>query len=86
MQKDYKAELAYGLKKLNLQADENQIKKFLLYMDCLLEYNQRVNLTAIKDKSEIILKHFLDSVSVLCFIKIKKNFIKTIFSFFLIFI
>lgn len=73
-QKNYKEELTCGLKNLNLQADETQIEKFLFYMDCLLEYNQKVNLTAIKNKSDIILKHFLDSVSILCFIGIKKNF------------
>lgn len=39
-----------------------QIKKFEKYSDLLLEWNEKFNLTAIKDKDEIIEKHFIDSL------------------------
>lgn len=39
-----------------------QIKKFEKYSDLLLEWNEKFNLTAIKDKDEITEKHFIDSL------------------------
>lgn len=38
------------------------INKFNIYTNYLLEYNQNVNLTAITEKSEIDLKHYIDSL------------------------
>lgn len=37
-------------------------EKFSLFCDTLLEYNEKVNLTAIRDKKDVFEKHFLDSV------------------------
>lgn len=45
----------YGLKK-------EEIDKFNLYIDLLLEWNQKFNLTAITNKDEIVEKHFIDSL------------------------
>jgi len=36
--------------------------KFDVYYNELVEYNQKVNLTAITEKSEVFTKHFLDSI------------------------
>lgn len=36
--------------------------KFDLYMNLLLEWNKKINLTAIIEPSEIVTKHFLDSL------------------------
>jgi len=41
------------------------IQQFLLYRQELLEWNTRFNLTAITDPEEILIKHFLDSLSLL---------------------
>lgn len=38
-------------------------EKFDIYMKLLLEWNQKINLTAITEPSEITTKHFLDSLS-----------------------
>ncbi len=38
---------------------------FLLYRRELLDWNTRFNLTAIKDPGEVLIKHFLDSLSLL---------------------
>ncbi|MBO4990126.1 MAG: 16S rRNA (guanine(527)-N(7))-methyltransferase RsmG [Clostridia bacterium] len=38
-----------------------QKEKFELYFSLLKEYNEKFNLTAITDKKEVILKHFVDS-------------------------
>lgn len=43
-----------------LVLDDSCISKFEKYMDLLLEWNEKFNLTAIKTKEEIIEKHFYD--------------------------
>ncbi len=43
--------------------------KFQLYMELLKEWNTRMNLTAITEDSEIKIKHFQDSLSILPYIK-----------------
>lgn len=50
---------------LNLVLSEEQLAAFLLYTELLVEWNQKFNLTAIKEKQEILIKHFLDSLT--CF-------------------
>lgn len=39
-----------------------QIEQFQIYSDFLLDYNEKVNLTAIREEEEVITKHFLDSL------------------------
>ena len=42
---------------------EAQAAQFAAYYDLLVEWNERINLTAITDEEEVIDKHFLDSLS-----------------------
>ena len=42
----------------------NQIDMFDKYASMLVDYNQKVNLTAITDPDEIVIKHFSDSLAV----------------------
>ena len=39
---------------------ENQLAKLDLYSDLLIQYNEKFNLTAITNKEDIYVKHFLD--------------------------
>ena len=48
---------------------EEQIEQFYKYMKLLIEWNQKINLTAIVEPREIIQKHFIDSLSILKYIK-----------------
>jgi 16S rRNA (guanine527-N7)-methyltransferase len=41
------------------------IARFLLYRQELLDWNTRFNLTAVTDPEEVLIKHFLDSLSLL---------------------
>jgi len=50
------------LKKLNLPYDDHTISKFERYMDLILQWNEKVNLTSITDKDEFIKKHYVDSL------------------------
>ncbi len=52
-----------GLKILGIEASEEQIEKLIVFKKILLEWNEKLNLTAITDEKEIIIKHFLDSAT-----------------------
>ena len=41
-----------------------EIEKFYKYMNLLLEWNEKINLTAITEPEEVILKHFVDSLTI----------------------
>ena len=49
---------------LNIDISDNQLDKFYQYMNLLLEWNEKINLTAITEYKEIILKHFIDSLTI----------------------
>lgn len=59
--------------KFDIHLNDNQLEKFKIYMNFLLEYNLHTNLTAITEPGEIIIKHFLDSIILNKFIEIPKN-------------
>lgn len=54
-----------GLHQLNVGLNDRQRGQFLRYRQELLDWNTRFNLTAITDPEEVLLKHFLDSLSLL---------------------
>jgi 16S rRNA (guanine527-N7)-methyltransferase len=55
-----------GLLQLGLDAhDSVMLERLFLYREKLLDWNTRMNLTAITDPGEVLLKHFLDSLSLL---------------------
>ena len=51
------------------QADEQAIDRFEIYHRLLLEWNERMNLTAITDPKEVVEKHFGDSLAALPWLK-----------------
>lgn len=60
--------ISYG-SKIEMNFTEEQIKKFYKYMNLLLEWNEKINLTAITDPKEVILKHFIDSLTINKYLK-----------------
>jgi len=54
--------LKNALEELKIEYREETLSKFEKYMEKVLEWNEKVNLTAIKDKDEFVQKHFIDSV------------------------
>lgn len=48
-------------KGVSLSAD--QLKQYELYYETLVEWNEKMNLTAITEKGDVYLKHFFDSIS-----------------------
>ena len=49
-------------RKADITIDENQADKFVRLCDFMVEYNENVNLTSITEFSEVVVKHFVDSV------------------------
>lgn len=62
-------------KKINVDLDEEQARKYKKYMELLLEWNEKINLTAITEENDIILKHFIDSMTVLKYIDDKESIV-----------
>jgi 16S rRNA (guanine527-N7)-methyltransferase len=56
--------LLRGIKRLGFDLGKEQILLFQRYFQELLDWNARINLTAITDRREIQVRHFLDSLTV----------------------
>lgn len=52
-----------SLSEFNMSLTEKQLKQFESYYELLIEWNEVMNLTAITEFDEVLVKHFLDSVS-----------------------
>lgn len=52
------------LEELNISLNDVQITQLMIYYDLLIEKNKVMNLTAITELSEVVCKHFLDSLSI----------------------
>ena len=57
---------------IKVMLSEEQKVMFYNYMNILLEWNQKINLTTITKPEDIIIKHFIDSLTVLKYIKNEK--------------
>ena len=66
---EFEKNIDNDLNYINIQISKENKEKLYEYMSFLINYNKKVNLTAIKDEKEIILKHFVDSIFI-------KNMIK----------
>jgi 16S rRNA (guanine527-N7)-methyltransferase len=55
-------QLQEGCAQLGVALDAHQLRQFELYYRALVEWNDRINLTAITDYIEVQIKHFLDSL------------------------
>lgn len=62
-----------GFEKYGFELTEEQYRKFDIYADFLVEYNKNVNLTAITEPHEILVKHFTDSVLLLKYVDIPES-------------
>jgi 16S rRNA (guanine527-N7)-methyltransferase len=64
MEAENKNLLMEGAKTFGIHLDKKTAEAFDLYLKELLKWNQKINLTAIRTEKGIVLKHFLDSLSV----------------------
>lgn len=68
---DIKNELIEKAKAVGVKVSPAQAEQFQIYLDLLLERNEVVNLTAITDPHEAVVKHFVDSLTLLKAVEIK---------------
>lgn len=54
---------------VGVSVNDNQCEKLYKFYETVVEYNKNVNLTAITDEKEFIVKHIVDSISATKFIK-----------------
>ena len=65
MNESLKNELRDGAQSVGVSLSEEMLEKFSIYMELLLEWNEKINLTAITEPHEVVSKHFVDSLSLL---------------------
>ena len=59
------------LRKFSIELPADKLKKEELFLDELLRWNQRINLTSITDRTEALEKHLLDSLVLLKYLPAK---------------
>lgn len=55
--------LKQGGSELGLDIDDKMVEKFNSYKNLLIHWNKKINLTGITEENEIMIKHFLDSLT-----------------------
>ena len=71
MEKSFKEKLSEKSPELTLKMQ----KQFEEYMNLLLEWNEKINLTAITEEDDMILKHFVDSLTISKYIEDGKTLV-----------
>ena len=61
--KNAKQLLALGAERLGVPLSDPQIELLLTYLSELTRWNEKINLTGIRQEGEIVIKHFLDSLT-----------------------
>lgn len=57
---------------LNIEVNDEQVQKFSQYGDLLLEWNKVMNLTAVCEPKEVVIKHFIDSITIVPYVESQK--------------
>ncbi|MBI5327420.1 MAG: 16S rRNA (guanine(527)-N(7))-methyltransferase RsmG [Deltaproteobacteria bacterium] len=71
--KELKHILKTGAAELGITVGEREAALFLKYLAELKEWNKKINLTAITDEREIVIRHFLDSLTLVSFLANRKS-------------
>lgn len=61
--------------KNNIEINKEKIEKFYKYMIGIIEWNEKINVTAITDEKMFIVKHFIDSLTVNKYVEDKEKLI-----------
>lgn len=65
--------LKQGAKDLGTFLSDYQLNQFMAYASLLIKWNRHINLTGIRSFREILIKHFLDSLTPLSYLPEKAN-------------
>ncbi len=58
---------------MGVSLGEEQTQQFMTYLSLLLEWNEKMNLTAITEPREVVLKHFADCLSLVPWVEWKRG-------------
>lgn len=61
-----------ALSEKGIHLTETQLNQFRIYFEELVEWNEKMNLTAITDQSDVYLKHFYDSITAAFYLDFSK--------------
>lgn len=64
LKEDFEKEIMEYVEELGIKLSKEQAEMFFNYMNLLLEWNEKINLTAITEEKEVIVKHFVDSLTI----------------------
>ena len=70
---DIRETLTSQAKELGMKVTPEQAQLFQTYMELLLEWNEKINLTSITEPDQVVEKHFLDSMTLLLWKKLKQG-------------
>ncbi len=68
-----KEQFVLELKKINIEITNNQLEQLDNYYKLLIEYNEKINLTAIIEEKDVYLKHFYDSLTLIKAVDLTKK-------------
>lgn len=71
----FKEMLKKEIEKIGLKITDKQIEQFEEYKNLLVEWNEKINLTAIIEDYEVIMKHFIDCLEIVKYIEEGSNII-----------
>src|SRR4051812_42636436 len=63
-----------NLQEKGITLSSKQLDQFEMYFKTLVEWNEKMNLTAITEKDEVYLKHFYDSITAAFYFDFTKPF------------
>lgn len=69
MDQKFVEKMGIGLGELGISLTEHQMKQFYQYYELLIEWNRVMNLTAITEMEDVVVKHFMDSLSIVKAVK-----------------
>ena len=61
------------LNKIGIKLNDKQIDQFIRYYELLVEWNSFMNLTGITEYEEVVIKHFVDSLSLVKAVDLKQD-------------
>lgn len=73
--KEFKEIFINESKDLNLEINDKQLELFYKYMNGIIDWNDKINVTAITDEKMFIVKHFVDSLAINKFVAQAKSII-----------
>lgn len=74
-EKEFKEKLKENALVINVELNDEMLDQFYQYKNLVVKWNEKINLTAITDDFEFIIKHFVDSITVNQYIQPNKTVI-----------